>query len=135
MGDLVIVAYRPKAGQEDALLQAVRDHVPTLRRIGFATDRPAQAMRAKDGTIVETFEWAEGAVAEAHGHPDVLAMWGRFGEVCDIVPLRELAETGGHVRDVRAGGVVVFSSHPSTSFPRRRESTETAARTNQVWNM
>jgi hypothetical protein len=94
MGDLVIVAYRPKPGSGDALLQVVRDHVPTLRAIGFATARPAQAMLAKDGTIVETFEWADGAVAKAHEHPDVLAMWGRFGEVCDIVPLNELAEAG-----------------------------------------
>jgi quinol monooxygenase YgiN len=94
MGDLVIVAYRPKPGQADALLAVVRDHVPTLRRLGLATDRPVQAMRAKDGTIVETFEWRDGAVAKAHENPDVLAMWGRFGEVCDIVPLKELAEAG-----------------------------------------
>ncbi|MDB5686497.1 MAG: hypothetical protein JWR77_1086 [Rhizorhabdus sp.] len=94
MGDMVIVAYRPKPGQEEALLALVREHAPILRAIGFATERPAQAMRAKDGTIVETFEWAEGAVAKAHEHPDVLAMWGRFGAACDNVRLTDLSEAG-----------------------------------------
>jgi len=92
MGDMVIVAYRPKPGHEDALLNLVRDHVPDLRRWGLATDRAPLAMRAADGTIVEVFEWADGAIAAAHHHPDVLAMWGRYAQVCDYIPLRDLAE-------------------------------------------
>ena len=92
MGDMVIAAYRPKPGHEDALLSLVRDHVPDLRRWGLATDRPALAMRAGDGTIVEVFEWHAGAIASAHTHPDVLAMWERYAQVCDYVPLRDLAE-------------------------------------------
>jgi hypothetical protein len=94
MGEMVIVAYRPKPGGADGLLGCVREHVPILRGLGFATDRPAQAMRAKDGTIVEVFEWADGAVAKAHAHPEVHAMWARFGAVCDIVMLKDLAEAG-----------------------------------------
>jgi len=92
MGDMVIVTYRPKPGCAAALAELVRDHVPDLRRWGLATDRPALAMRAGDGTIVEVFEWADGAIARAHEHPEVQAMWGRYGAVCDYVPLRDLAE-------------------------------------------
>jgi hypothetical protein len=92
MGDMVIAAYRPRPGQEDALLNLVRDHVPDLRRWGLATDRHALAMRASCGTIIEVFEWHEGAIATAHQHPEVLAMWGRYAEVCEYVPLRDLAE-------------------------------------------
>jgi len=92
MGDMVIVAYRPKPGQDDALLALVRDHVPFLRRLGLATDRPALTMRGAGGVIVEVFEWAEGAVAKAHEHPDIQAMWGRYAAVCDYVPLRDLPE-------------------------------------------
>jgi hypothetical protein len=92
MGDVVIVAYRPKPGQEDALLDLVRDHVPFLRRLGLATDRPAVAMRGSGGVIVEVFEWAEGAVAKAHEHPDIQAMWGSYAAVCDYVPLCDLPE-------------------------------------------
>ena len=92
MGRMVIVGYRPKPGCEDALLTLTRDHVPCLRRLGFATDRQALAMRSKDGIIVEVFEWADGAIARAHEHPEVLAMWERYAAVCEYTPLRQLAE-------------------------------------------
>ncbi len=94
MGDIVIVAYRPKAGRGADLAALVRSHVPDLRAWGLATDLPATTMQGADGTIVEVFEWHDGAVAKAHQDKRVLAMWGRFGEVCDIVKLRDVAETG-----------------------------------------
>lgn len=92
MGDAVIVAYRPHAGKADELLDLVMDHAPALRRMGLATDHPATVLRAADGTLVEVFEWAEGAIDRAHDDPGVLAMWGQFGAVCDYLPLRDLAE-------------------------------------------
>jgi hypothetical protein len=92
MGDMVIVGYRPKPGCDAALLDLVRTHVAELRTLGLATDRPALAMKAKDGTIVEVFEWCTGAIAKAHENPDVLAMWGRYAQVCDYVPLRDMPE-------------------------------------------
>ncbi len=94
MGDMVIVAYRPKPGQDAALLALVRDHVPFLRRLGLATDRPALAMRAGDGTIVEVFEWCDGAIATAHQNPAVQALWGDYAAACDYVTLNSLAEAG-----------------------------------------
>jgi hypothetical protein len=93
MGDMVIVAYRPKPGQEEALAKIVTAHVPKLRAWGLATDRPSLVMKAGDGTLVEVFEWGDGAVQRAHADPRVLAMWGEFGTACDIVTLRALAET------------------------------------------
>lgn len=93
MGAMVIVGYRPKPGCEDGLLALTREHVPILRRLGLATERPALAMRSKDGVIVEVFEWQDGAIEKAHQHPEVMAMWGRYAEVCDYVPLSELSET------------------------------------------
>ena len=93
MSHMVIVGYRPKPGHEDGLLALTREHVPTLRRLGLATERPALAMRSKDGVIVEVFEWADGAIEKAHQHPDVTAMWARYAAVCDYVPLSELSET------------------------------------------
>ena len=92
MGDMVIVAYRPKPGADDALLDLVRDHAPFLRRLGLATDRPALIMRGAGGVIVELFEWVEGGVARAHAHADILALWGRYASVCDYVPLHALPE-------------------------------------------
>jgi hypothetical protein len=89
---LVIVAYKPKPGKESDLLQLTREHVPLLRAEGLATDHPVTACRAKDGTIVEVFEWADGAIARAHTNPFVLKLWERYAVACDIVPLSSLLE-------------------------------------------
>ena len=94
MGQFVIAAYKPKPGKEAGLLQVVKDHLPILRQEGLATNRPAHAMRCVDGTIVEVFEWESAeAIAAAHKNPAVLAMWGRFNDVCDIVKLVDLPES------------------------------------------
>ena len=92
MGDMVIVSYRPKPGREADLLALTREHVPILRALGLATDRPTLAMRSKSGAIVEVFEWKDGAIASAHQNPEVQAMWTRYAEVCDYAPLNTLAE-------------------------------------------
>jgi hypothetical protein len=93
---LVIVAYRPKPGKGDVLLAEVRDHVHLLRSEGLATDRHATVMRAKDGTILEVFEWASpAAIEEAHANPRVQQMWARFAQCCDYTPLNTLPETAG----------------------------------------
>lgn len=91
-GEVVIVAYRPRPGCEDELLALTRSHVPKLRELGLATDRQPVAMRSKEGVIVEVFEWAPGAIETAHSHPDVLAMWEQYAQVCEYVPLKELPE-------------------------------------------
>jgi hypothetical protein len=90
---LVIVAYRPKPGKEADLLQLTREHVPLLRAEGLATNRPVTACRAKDGTIVEVFEWEVGGVERAHTNPVVLKLWERYAAACDIVPLASLPES------------------------------------------
>ena len=65
---IVIVAYRPKPGKDNVLLAELRDHVHLLRSEGLATDRHPVLMRAKDGTVLEIFEWASpAAIEEAHG--------------------------------------------------------------------
>ena len=96
MGRFVIAAYRPKPGHEDALLRELRDHLPVLRREGLVTDRPPYLMRAKDGTILEIFEWVSTeAVERAHGNPAVLEMWARFEAVCEYVAPADVEEARG----------------------------------------
>lgn len=89
---VVIVAYKPKPGKQADLLQLTREHVPLLRAEGLATDHPVTACQAKDGTIVEVFEWAAGGVERAHTNPVVLKLWERYAAACDYVPLASLAE-------------------------------------------
>lgn len=92
-GVICIVAYRPKPGKGEELLNLVRSRVPTLRKEGLATDRVSTIMRAKDGTIVEVSEWkSQEAIDAAHKNPTVLAMWEKFFAICDCVPLNTLAE-------------------------------------------
>jgi hypothetical protein len=89
---IVIVAYQPKPGKEADLLQLTREHVPLLRAEGLVTDHPVTVCQATNGTIVEVFEWAAGGMERAHSNPAVLALWARYGEACDYVPLTTLPE-------------------------------------------
>lgn len=93
MGRFVIVAYKPKPQMDEKLLAAVKKHVAILRAENLVSDKPAYLMRAKDGTVVEVFEWRDAAAIEAaHKSPAVLALWNEFGAACDFVPLTSLPE-------------------------------------------
>jgi len=92
-GVVVVVAYRPKAGKDQELLELVRARVPTLRKEGLVTDRVPTIMRSRDGTIVEVSEWkSPEAIDAAHKNPNVLAMWEKFFALCDCAPLNTLPE-------------------------------------------
>ena len=93
MGRVVIVGYRPKPGQAGALRALMQTHVPRLREAGLVTDRAPITMEAKDGTILEVFEWmSKEAIASAHSHPVVQQMWHEYDAVCDYVPAGTVAE-------------------------------------------
>lgn len=93
----VIALYRPHAGKEAELHDVLKTHVPVLRELGLATDKPVLMLKSThDGTILEIFEWkSQEAVATAHEHPRVLEMWKRFGECCDYISLGALKESEG----------------------------------------
>jgi quinol monooxygenase YgiN len=92
-GIIVIVAYRPRDGKATELLRLVQSRVPTLRKENLVTERLPSIMRARDGTIIEVSEWkSREAIEAAHKNPAVLAMWQKFFELCDCVPLNTLDE-------------------------------------------
>ncbi len=92
-GIMVIPVYKPILGKEEELLTLTKEHVQILRFLGLATSRPALAMRAQDGSIVEVFEWVSAeAIQKAHTNPDVLAMWKRYEACCTYGKLSDLAE-------------------------------------------
>jgi len=75
-------------------LQLTKEHVPILRAQGLATERPACAMRAADGTIIEVFEWkSKAAIESAHTNPAVQKMWVKYNEACEYVPLNSVKES------------------------------------------
>jgi len=88
-GVVVIVAYRPKPGKENELVDLVRSRVPTLRKENLVTDRVPTIMRSRDGIIIEVSEWkSREAIDAAHKNPNVLAMWNKFFALCDCIPLK-----------------------------------------------
>jgi len=94
MGETVIACYRPRTGQAAGLDQLLDEHLPTLRRLGLATGREVVTLRASDGSILEIFEWVSGEAAEqAHSHPEVRELWGRFAAACELVALDSLEES------------------------------------------
>ena len=93
MGLIAIIAYKPKFCKEAALLKVVNEHVPILRAEGLATDRPPIFGRARNGTIIEIFEWkSEQAINDAHSNARVAAMWGEFNAACTYETLATLEE-------------------------------------------
>lgn len=90
---LSIVAYRPKPGKQAELMSLTVEHVPYLRSIGLATDRPHIIATAGDGTIIEVFEWVEGGLEKAHAHAGLGELWTRYAAACDFVPLNTLQES------------------------------------------
>ncbi len=112
MSEIVFALYRPKPGREAELAAVVEGHVPALRKLGLATRRaPIVARSRKDGTIVEAFEWVSGeAIARAHSHPAVQAIWARFAACAEYPTFGQLAEAG----DVFAGfDAVHFPAAPA----------------------
>ena len=94
MGVIVIVAYKPKPGKQDALKKLMAIHYPVLEKEGLVTERTPILMVAEDGTNVEVFEWLnEEAIQQAHTNPEVLKLWAAYFEVCDVVPLVTLPES------------------------------------------
>ncbi len=91
---VVIASYKPKSGKALELQTLLRAHLPILRSIDLVTDRESIMMEAADGTIVEVFEWrSQEAINSAHNHPKVLAMWAKYAEVCEYIPVGSVPES------------------------------------------
>ena len=93
MGILVICSYRPHPGREDEARLLMAGHVPLLREHGLITERAVVQGVAKDGELVEIFEWE--SLEKSSGAPaiaEIGAHWKAMSEVMDFVPLAQLAE-------------------------------------------
>jgi quinol monooxygenase YgiN len=99
---LSIACYKPKPGQEQALMKLVEKHLPKLRELEFATERQNYIARSQDGTILEIFEWTSmEAVDAAHQHPAVSDIWEKMSLVADFFPVNALSELKGPFADFK----------------------------------
>ncbi|MHC5012160.1 MAG: hypothetical protein ACYTG6_14650 [Planctomycetota bacterium] len=92
MGVVVMAVYRPKEGRQQDLERLIAKHVPLLRDLGLATERPVLLLRARGGgEFVEVFEWtSEEAAGQAHDDPRVAEIWNTMGEMAAFAPLASL---------------------------------------------
>ena len=93
MGILVICSYRPRPGHEEEARALMAGHVPLLREHGLITERAAVQGAAKDGELLEIFEWE--SIEKSRGAPGIAeigAHWKAMSAVMDFVPLAQLAE-------------------------------------------
>ena len=94
MGIIVMVAYQPKLGKAEQLEELAKQHHSVLRQENLVTNRTPIIARAQDGSIIEIFEWtSDKAIQNAHSNLVVAALWSKFQDVCDYVPIANLAET------------------------------------------
>ena len=88
-----IAIYRPKRGKAKRLLGCLKDHMPVLRSQKLITARKPIIMRAKDGTIIEGFEWKSvKSIEEAHHNPVVAQLWEHYNNCCTYHKFNDLAE-------------------------------------------
>jgi hypothetical protein len=74
--ETVICTYRVRADAEDEFRHLLARHWTTLHELGFVTEDVSRVFRCTDEpTYVEIFTWVQGGFANAHEHPDVLAIW------------------------------------------------------------
>ena len=91
--EVVFALYRPHPGKDAELRRLIAQHLPVLRRLELATERPAILVRAKDGTYIEVFEWrTEESAKLAHEHPEVARVWEAMAEIADFPALDGLEE-------------------------------------------
>lgn len=90
---LAIATYKPKPGQETALLELVKKHLPALRELQLATNRNNFLARSTDGTLIEVFEWTSvKAIEAAHHHPAIGDIWEKMTLMADFLPMASLPE-------------------------------------------
>lgn len=86
---VVICTYRVRKGQEDAFLELLGRHWPTLRKLGLVAGEPSQIYRGEDASgksfFVEIFTWKDGEEGPriAESTPEVMAVWEPMGALTE----------------------------------------------------
>ena len=75
------VTYRPKKGQEQALLALIRKHGPALQSSGLTVGGAplvyqARNVRSGETSFIEIFSWRDDQASNlAHQTPEIMAVW------------------------------------------------------------
>lgn len=83
--ETVIVTYRPKAGDEAALLEVLSRQWAALRSVQAVEEQPHLVYRSTEKgkpVLTEVFTWASADDAD-HVPPEVQALWGRMQSITE----------------------------------------------------
>lgn len=86
-GHTAICTYRVRAGEEAKFEDLLRQHWPTLHRLGLVTSAGSIIYRGHDGegpVYLEIIEWVDAkAPEEAHHTPEVMKVWEPMGQLVE----------------------------------------------------
>jgi hypothetical protein len=82
---IALCTYRVKENEDQKFLGVLRQHAPTLRRLGLVTEEPSLLFHGHDDSgksfFVEVLRWkASDGPSLAEQIPEVLAIWERMGQ-------------------------------------------------------
>jgi hypothetical protein len=80
-----LCTYRVKDNAVERFVGLLREHAPTLRRLGLVTEEPSPLFRGQDESgksfFVEILHWkSQDGPTVAEQTPEVLAIWERMGQ-------------------------------------------------------
>lgn len=84
----VLCLFRVRPDGVDEFKEHLRRHWPALHGAGLVTDDPPKQWTSSDRAgapvVIEMFSWKDASMAErAHDLPDVMAVWGPMGDLCE----------------------------------------------------
>lgn len=93
MAQIALIVYKPWKEKSAELVASLLHNIPVMRKLGLVTDREQIIAQAKDGSILQIFEWiGEESEEQAMAHPVVQEMWIRVSKMCDFQKPMAVAE-------------------------------------------
>lgn len=85
----VVCHFRVIPGKEDEFLELCRAHERVMRQLDLVTREPTVIYRGADPKgrpfLYKVFEWkSREAVEAAHQHPEVMKLWERMEDYCEV---------------------------------------------------
>jgi hypothetical protein len=82
---IALCTYRVKENEAQKFVSLLRQHAPTLRRLGLVTEEPSLLFHGQDESgksfFVEVLHWKfEKGPSVAEQTPEVLAIWEQMGQ-------------------------------------------------------
>lgn len=85
MSKIAIIVFKPRKDKDQELIELMLENIPILRKLGLVTYREQIIAKAKDGSIVQIFEWVdEDSYERAQALPLVQEIWMKTSKISDF---------------------------------------------------